>query len=71
MEKKQYIAPGIKLCLMQSEGVMYSTSIDIGEDLAKKHNGFFDFDEYSADAPEPAYPQAKSVWSADEQYDQW
>ena len=72
MEKKQYIAPAIKLCLIKSEGIMYSTSVEIGEDLAKKNNGFFsDFDDLENDAPEPAYPQAKSLWSADESYDAW
>lgn len=69
MEKKQYIAPAIHLCLIKSEGIMYSTSIDIGEDLAKKHNGFFS--DFEDDAPEPAYPQAKSLWSTDESYDAW
>lgn len=72
MEKKQYISPKTVVCQLQSEGIMYATSIGIGEDWgdAKKQN-FFDFDEYSSDDAEPVYPQAQSAWEVDEKYDQW
>lgn len=69
MEKKQYISPKTVVCQLQSEGIMYSTSVEIGEDWGDAKQNSFYFEEYSAD--DAAYPQAKSVWSADEKYDQW
>lgn len=71
MEKKLYISPKTVVCQLQSEGIMYSTSIGVGEDWGDAKQSSFDFEEYSADDTEAAYPQAKSVWSADEKYDQW
>lgn len=69
MEKKQYISPKMVVCQLQSEGIMYATSIGIGEDWGDAKQSSFDFEEYSSD--DAAYPQAESVWSADEKYDQW
>lgn len=65
MEKKQYITPKTIVCQLQSEGIMYVTSIGQGEDWQSKQSNFL-FDELDVDAPEPAYPQAKSLWSADD-----
>ena len=69
MEKKQYISPKTVVCQLQSEGIMYSTSIGIGEDWNDAKQNSFDFDEYSAD--DAVYPQAQSAWEVDEKYDQW
>lgn len=71
MEKKLYISPKTVVCQLQSEGIMYSTSVEIGEDWGDAKQNSFYFDEYSADDTEAAYPQAASVWDATEKYDQW
>lgn len=69
MEKKQYISPKTVVCQLQSEGIMYATSIGIGEDWGDAKQSSFDFEEYSSD--DAAYPQAQSAWEVDEKYDQW
>lgn len=72
MEKKQYISPKTVVFQVQSEGIMYTTSVGEGDNWGDaKKQSFFDFDEYSSDDAEVAYPQATSVWAADEKYDQW
>lgn len=71
MEKKQYIAPNTTVCQLQSEGIMYTTSIGQGTDWNDAKRSNFSFDDLDVDAPEAVYPQAKSAWDTDEQYDQW
>lgn len=71
MEKKQYFTPETIVCQLQSEGIMYVTSIGQGEDWNDAKQSNFLFEDFEDDAPEPAYPQAASVWEATEKYDQW